>query len=50
MQQQVQDLTAERDALRSRLGTARTRLDALIARVPASAAPLAEDAGLGGEE
>ena len=50
MQQQVQDLTAERDALRSRLGTARTRLDALIARVPASAAPLAKDAGLGGEE
>ena len=37
LQQQVQDLSAERDALRNRLSTARTRLDALIARVPAGA-------------
>ncbi len=34
LQQQVADLTAERDALRQKLGAARTRLDALIARVP----------------
>ena len=35
LQQQVQDLSAERDALRNRLSTARARLDTLIARVPA---------------
>ncbi len=35
LQQQVQDLSAERDALRNRLSTARARLDTLISRVPA---------------
>lgn len=34
LQGQVDALTAERDALRSRLQTARTRLDALLDRLP----------------
>ncbi|MFM2187513.1 MAG: hypothetical protein RIR43_2085 [Pseudomonadota bacterium] len=34
LQQQVVDLTAERDAMKQKLVAARTRLDALIARVP----------------
>jgi len=50
MQRQVQELTAERDALRGRLSTARSRLDALIARVPPAALPIGEDQALGGEE
>ena len=49
LQAQVQDLTAERDALRQRLGTARSRLDALIARIPPSAQAVAEEATPGGE-
>jgi chromosome segregation ATPase len=49
LQQQVQDLSAERDALRQRLATARTRLDALIARVPPGAQTVAEEASPGGE-
>ncbi len=34
LQGQLEVLTAERDALRSRLQTARTRLDALLERLP----------------
>ena len=34
--QQVQSLTHERDLLQSRLSTARSRLDALIDRLPAT--------------
>ena len=33
--QQVQALTTERDSLRSRLGAARSRVDALLERLPA---------------
>jgi uncharacterized protein (TIGR02449 family) len=35
LEQQLGLVTAERDALRSRLATARTRIDALLARLPA---------------
>ena len=37
LQQQVSDLTAERDALRARLQAARVRTDALLARLPPDA-------------
>lgn len=50
LQQQVLELTAERDALRGRLSNARSRLDALIARVPPGAWPQAQDTAAGGEE
>lgn len=36
LEQQVEALTRERDSLRSRLQAARTRVDALIARLPQS--------------
>jgi uncharacterized protein (TIGR02449 family) len=39
LQQQVQDLTSERDALRTRMSAARSRLDSLIVRVPELAGP-----------
>ena len=35
LQDQVDALTRERDSLRSRLGAARTRLDALLDQLPA---------------
>lgn len=35
MEQQLQAVTAERDSLRSRLAAARSRIDALLARLPA---------------
>jgi len=35
LQAQVEALTRERDALKSRLGAARTRLDALLEQLPA---------------
>ena len=35
LQDQVEALTRERDALKSRLATARTRLDALLDQLPA---------------
>lgn len=50
LQQQVHDLASERDALRTRLTTARTRLDALIARVPELAGPAAGEPARGGDE
>ncbi|MDM4765343.1 DUF904 domain-containing protein [Pelomonas sp. SE-A7] len=34
LQEQVQALTQERDSLRSRLGAARSRIDALLERLP----------------
>jgi uncharacterized protein (TIGR02449 family) len=34
LQAQVQELQLERDMLRSRIGTARARIDELIARLP----------------
>ena len=36
--QQVAQLSAERDSLRSRLGAARARIDALLERLPAEGA------------
>ena len=40
IEQQLLAVTAERDSLRSRLGAARARIDALLERLPAdSAAP-----------
>ncbi|AMM26130.1 hypothetical protein [Variovorax sp. PAMC 28711] len=42
LQEQVDALTRERDALKSRLGAARTRLDALLDRLPPEPPP-AED-------
>jgi FtsZ-binding cell division protein ZapB len=39
LQDQVQALTRERDALKSRLAAARTRVDALLAQLPADPAP-----------
>ena len=38
LSQQVQGLTQERDQLRARLSAARTRIDALIDRLPTGAA------------
>lgn len=35
MEQQLAAVTAERDSLRSRLAAARSRIDALLARLPA---------------
>ena len=39
IEQQLQAVTAERDSLRSRLGAARARVDALLERLPAESAP-----------
>ena len=39
LQEQVDALTRERDALKSRLAAARTRLDALLERLPAEPPP-----------
>lgn len=39
LQRQVDALAAERDLLRSRLGTARTRIDELLARLPGPPGP-----------
>ena len=48
MAQQLASVTAERDSLRSRLAAARSRIDGLLARLPADgpapAAPGREDA------
>ncbi len=56
LQQQVSDLTAERDAARQKLVAARTRLDSLIARLPAEPSADAQppengdEPGRGGDE
>jgi cell division protein ZapB len=42
LQEQVETLTRERDALKARLAAARTRLDALLDRLPPELPP-AED-------
>lgn len=41
--QQLAQVSAERDSLRSRLSAARARIDALIDRLPAGAVPAADD-------
>jgi cell division protein ZapB len=38
LEQQLDSVTQERDSLRSRLATARARVDALLARLPPEAA------------
>jgi len=42
--QQVATLTQERDSFKSRLSAARSRVDALLERIPASASPSATTA------
>jgi cell division protein ZapB len=39
LEEQLQAMTAERDSLKSRLGAARARIDALLDRLPAERAP-----------
>jgi chromosome segregation ATPase len=39
IERQLQAVSAERDSLRSRLGAARARVDALLERLPADSAP-----------
>ena len=39
IERQLQAVSAERDSLRSRLGAARARVDALLERLPAESAP-----------
>lgn len=39
IEQQLQAVTAERDSLRSRLGAARARIDALLERLPPGEGP-----------
>lgn len=41
--QQLAQVSAEGDSLRSRLSAARARIDALIDRLPAGAVPAADD-------
>ena len=48
LQQQVTAVTHERDNLRSRLNAARSRIDALLERLPTDAVP-ASDAGAGSD-
>jgi cell division protein ZapB len=40
--QQVESLTQERDSLKSRLGAARARVDALLERLPEAGLPTAQ--------
>jgi cell division protein ZapB len=47
LQEQVNVLTHERDSLQSRLNAARTRVDALLERLPDSAAAAAVKTSLG---
>lgn len=42
IEQQLLAVTSERDSLRSRLGAARARIDALLERLPADGSPAAE--------
>ena len=42
MEQQLQAVTAERDSLKSRLAAARSRIDALLSRLPADGGTPAE--------
>lgn len=39
LEEQLQAMTAERDSLKSRLGAARARIDALLDRLPIERAP-----------
>lgn len=39
LQEQLTSMTAERDALRTRLQAARSRVDALLERIPDTSAP-----------
>ena len=39
MEQQLRSVSAERDNLKSRLAAARSRIDALLARLPAEGSP-----------
>jgi cell division protein ZapB len=48
LEQQMATVTHERDNLRSRLNAARTRIDALLERLPTDVVP-ASDAGTGSD-
>jgi cell division protein ZapB len=48
MEQQLAAVSAERDSLRSRLAAARSRIDALLERLPAQAAEGATGKAKGG--
>lgn len=50
LEQQVEALTRERDSLQSRLQAARTRVDALIARLPQNQPATQDDAPAPGDE
>jgi uncharacterized protein (TIGR02449 family) len=43
LEQQLQAVSAERDSLRSRLGAARSRIDALLEKLPAGMAGSARE-------
>lgn len=45
LQQQVQELSQERDSLKSRLAAARARVDALLDRLPIASSNSPEDVG-----
>ena len=45
LQQQLGAVTAERDSLRSRLSAARSRIDALLERLPADKSEATTDGG-----
>jgi uncharacterized protein (TIGR02449 family) len=47
IEQQLQSVSAERDSLRSRLGAARARIDALLERLPPEGQPGSEAAAPG---
>ena len=49
IEQQLQSFSAERDSLRSRLGAARARIDALLERLPAEG-PAGSEAAASGVE
>jgi cell division protein ZapB len=45
LEQQLAQVTAERDSLKSRLNAARTRIDALLERLPADKTVATTDSG-----
>ena len=50
LEQQLTAVTHERDNLRSRLNAARSRIDALLERLPAESAPSTTESGATGSE
>ncbi|HKW83891.1 MAG TPA: cell division protein ZapB [Burkholderiaceae bacterium] len=50
LEQQLAAVTHERDNLRSRLNAARSRIDALLERLPAESAPSTTESGATGSD